>query len=72
MEIAIDYKPREWTLNHLHNDESRWKVLVIHRRAGKTTSCLNHLQRDALKTKDFLVSNHEKLEAAKPKEDLLH
>jgi hypothetical protein len=27
---------------------------------------------NALKTKDFLVSNHEKLEAAKPKEDLLH
>lgn len=27
---------------------------------------------NALKSKDFLVSNHEKLEAAKPKEDLLH
>ena len=26
----------------------------------------------ALKTKDFFVGNHEKLEVAKPKEDLLH
>lgn len=49
-EIEIPYKPRAWALQHLHNDTNRWKVLVIHRRAGKTTAALNHLQRDALKT----------------------
>jgi len=49
MNYEVDYKPRRWALDHLHNDKNRWKVLVIHRRAGKTTACLNHLQRDALK-----------------------
>lgn len=49
MNITIPYKPRTWALEHLHNRSERWKVLVIHRRAGKTTAALNHLQRDALK-----------------------
>lgn len=52
MNVTIPYKPRAWALEHLHNRNERWKVLVIHRRAGKTTSALNHLQRDALKIKD--------------------
>lgn len=47
MEIEIDYTPRDWTIP-LHEGKERFKVLVIHRRAGKTTSTLNHLQRDAL------------------------
>ena len=49
--IEIQYKPREWTLQ-FHNSDSRWIVLVVHRRAGKTTAALNHLQRDALTTKN--------------------
>lgn len=49
MEIVIPYKPREWAKN-LHDSDKRWKVLVIHRRAGKTVASLNHLQRDALQT----------------------
>lgn len=47
MEIIIPYKPRDWA-KQLHDSDKRWKVLVIHRRAGKTVSSLNHLQRDAL------------------------
>ncbi len=50
--ITIPYKPREWALSHLHDRNERWIVLVIHRRAGKTTAALNHLQRDALKTQN--------------------
>lgn len=46
--ITIPYKPREWA-NKLHDSEARWKVCVLHRRAGKTVAALNHLQRDALK-----------------------
>ena len=36
MEITIPYKPRDWALN-IHNNEDRWKVCVIHRRAGHGT-----------------------------------
>ncbi len=46
MEIEIDYQPRRWA-ESLHNRLKRWIVLVLHRRAGKTTAVLNHLQRDA-------------------------
>ena len=49
MEITIDYTPRDWAVK-LHNDPSRWKVIVLHRRAGKTVAAINHLQRDALLT----------------------
>lgn len=45
--IEIDYKPRGWAKD-LHDTNKRWIVLVIHRRAGKTTAALNHLQRSAL------------------------
>lgn len=47
--ITIPYTPREWQ-QQLHNSRKRWIVLVLHRRAGKTTAVLNHLQRDALLT----------------------
>jgi len=47
--IVIPYKPRNWA-KEMHASKKRWIVLVLHRRAGKTTSILNHLQRDALKT----------------------
>lgn len=45
--IEIPYSPRKWTLA-FHNSDKRWKVLVLHRRAGKTTASINHLMRDAL------------------------
>jgi phage terminase large subunit len=47
--ITIEYSPREWQ-QQLHESRKRWIVLVLHRRAGKTTAVLNHLQRDALLT----------------------
>lgn len=48
MNITIPYNPR-MQMKEFHNSNERWKVLVIHRRFGKTTASLNHLQRDALK-----------------------
>lgn len=48
MKIIIPYKPRHWAKT-FHEAKQRWKVLVLHRRAGKTTAVLNHLQREALK-----------------------
>ncbi len=46
--ITIPYKPRVWA-KVFHAAVTRWIVLVLHRRAGKTTAILNHLQRDALR-----------------------
>lgn len=51
MKITIPYKPRKWA-NDLHSTVRRWIVLVLHRRAGKTTAVLNHLQRDCLRIKE--------------------
>lgn len=48
MEVEIDYKPRKWA-GQFHSSVKRWIVLVLHRRAGKSTAILNHLQRDALR-----------------------
>lgn len=45
--IEIDYEPRNWALK-LHDSVVRWIVLVIHRRGGKTTAAMNHLQKSAL------------------------
>jgi len=44
--VKIAYKPRKWAWA-LHDSIKRWIVMVLHRRAGKTTAILNHLQRDA-------------------------
>src|SRR5947199_3044281 len=49
MVITIPYKPRFWA-EKLHATSTRWIILVLHRRAGKTTAVLNHLQRDCLRT----------------------
>lgn len=49
LKITIKYAPREWA-KRLHAAAVRWIVLVLHRRAGKTTAVLHHLQRDALRT----------------------
>ncbi len=47
--IVIPYKPRELQ-NFLHKeiDKKRFSVLVLHRRAGKTVLCINHMLRAAL------------------------
>lgn len=44
--IRIPYKPRNWA-KPMHASFKRWFALVLHRRAGKTTSWLNHHQRAA-------------------------
>jgi phage terminase large subunit len=46
--VVIPYKPRNWA-KKLHAAMVRWIVLVLHRRAGKTTAAINHLQRDAMR-----------------------
>ena len=43
----IIYQPRIWA-KPLHEGKERWKVLVVHRRAGKTVASINHLIRDAM------------------------
>src|SRR3990167_1945717 len=47
MKIIIPYKPRIWA-QAFHESLKRFIVLVIHRRGGKTTAVINHLQRSAL------------------------
>jgi len=47
MEIEIPYKPRDY-FNEFHETLKRWIIIVAHRRSGKTTAALNHLQRSAL------------------------
>lgn len=45
--INIPYKPRRWA-KIFHGAATRWRVLILHRRAGKTTAAINHLIRDAV------------------------
>jgi phage terminase large subunit len=45
--VILPYKPRNWA-KRLHASLCRWAVLVLHRRAGKTTAILNHHVRAAL------------------------
>src|SRR3990167_496259 len=45
-DIKVPYKPRKWAKD-FHSSLKRWIVLVLHRRAGKTTGLINHLQRAA-------------------------
>ena len=47
METVTIYYPRHWT-RKLHESPQRWKVVVAHRRCGKTVASINHLIRDAL------------------------
>lgn len=46
--VKVPYKPRKWAKS-FHATIKRWIILVLHRRAGKTTAILNHLQRDAVR-----------------------
>ena len=47
LKVSIPYAPRNWA-KRLHACYLRWLVIVLHRRAGKTTAILNHHQRAAL------------------------
>lgn len=46
--ITLPYKPRLWT-QQLHKSNKRWNIIVAHRRCGKSTAALNHLQRSAMR-----------------------
>lgn len=46
--IKLSYAPRKWAIP-FHENRKRWMVLVVHRRAGKTTAALNFMQLSALK-----------------------
>lgn len=45
--IEIQYKPRIWA-RAMHDSLQRFFAVVLHRRAGKTTSVINHHQRAAM------------------------
>lgn len=49
--VKIPYSPRQWARNFLHNTLKRFILIVIHRRGGKTTAALNHLNKDCLRHK---------------------
>ena len=44
--VVIPYKPRNWAIP-FHDSFARFAAIVIHRRGGKTTALINHLQRAA-------------------------
>jgi hypothetical protein len=46
-DVIIPYRPRQWA-RRFHASLKRWTVLVLHRRAGKTTAMLNHHLRAAI------------------------
>jgi len=46
-EIVIPYAPRQ-AFKPFHRSDRRFKVLVVHRRAGKTTAIINNKIREAL------------------------
>lgn len=45
--IVIPYAPRRHFLP-FHTSDKRWRIIVAHRRAGKTVACINELIRAAL------------------------
>jgi phage terminase large subunit len=45
--IVIPYAPRRHFLP-FHGSDKRWRIIVAHRRAGKTVACVNELIRAAL------------------------
>jgi hypothetical protein len=45
--VVIPYKPREQFVPY-HGSDRRWRIIVAHRRAGKTVACVNQLIRSAL------------------------
>jgi len=51
IKIQIEYTPRKWA-KEMHHTLRRWIVLVLHRRAGKTTAVINHFIKDAGRRKE--------------------
>lgn len=51
-EVKIEYRPRPWA-REFHNSDKKRIVLVLHRRAGKTVACINHLIRECFKSQDL-------------------
>lgn len=49
--ISLGYKPRAWQKS-VHHADKRWRVVVCHRRAGKTNMAIIELIRHALKTEE--------------------
>lgn len=49
--VTIDYTPREWA-KEFHNSDKKLKVLVLHRRCGKTVASINHLIRECFRCPD--------------------
>jgi phage terminase large subunit len=45
--VIIPYSPRRHFLPY-HESQNRWRIIVAHRRAGKTVACVNELIRAAL------------------------
>jgi hypothetical protein len=45
--VTIPYSPRQQFMG-FHESSKRWRIIVAHRRAGKTVACINHLIRSAL------------------------
>ena len=46
-EIVIPYSPRD-AFMPFHNRQTRWAIIVAHRRAGKTVATLNDLIKRAI------------------------
>ena len=46
--IKLSYHPRDWA-KQFHASTKRYMVLVVHRRAGKTTAALNFMQVSAIR-----------------------
>jgi hypothetical protein len=49
--VTIKYTPREWA-QKFHDSDKKLKVLVLHRRAGKTVASINHLIRECFRCPD--------------------
>lgn len=47
-EITIPYIPRKWAKEKLHNNNHRYKILVLARRSGKTVASINHMIKEAI------------------------
>lgn len=63
MEIKIPYKPRPYQLE-IHNDPHRFKIIIFHRQAGKTTLAVNELiKRAVLEPGVYLYVGPEKSQA---------
>lgn len=45
--VVIPYAPRRQFMGY-HETSKRWRIIVAHRRAGKTVACINNLVRSAL------------------------